>query len=208
MLRGSGMPWDLRKKQPYEVYDRMDFDIPVGVNGDCYDRYLVRIEEMRQSQPHHQAVHRAGCARTPARCIIDDHKVAPPSRGEMKVDMEELIHHFKLFTEGMHVPAGRGLRRGRAPEGRVRHLPRLRRRQQAVPLQDPRAGLPAPRGARRDGAGPHARRRRRRSSARWTSCSGRSTDERRMAMITADPEDVPHVETSPSRRSTWRRPRR
>ena len=85
MLRGSGVEWDLRKKQPYEVYDRVEFDIPVGVNGDCYDRYLVRMEEFRQSN----------------RIIV-----APPSRVNMKQNMEEMIHHFKLFTEGFHVPPG------------------------------------------------------------------------------------------------------
>jgi NADH-quinone oxidoreductase subunit D len=105
MLRGSGVPWDLRKKQPYEVYDLLDFDIPVGVNGDCYDRYLVRIEELRQSNRIiRQCVE--WLRNNPGRVIIDDHKVAPPSRVEMKQNMEELIHHFKLFTEGMHVPPG------------------------------------------------------------------------------------------------------
>ena len=105
MLRGSGVEWDLRKKQPYEVYDRLDFDIPVGVNGDCYDRYLVRIEEMRQSNRLiKQCVD--WLRRNPGPVISDDHKIAPPSRVAMKTNMEELIHHFKLFTEGMHVPAG------------------------------------------------------------------------------------------------------
>ena len=105
MLRGSGVPWDLRKKQPYEVYDRVDFDIPVGVNGDCYDRYLVRMEEMRQSN---RII--AQCVdwlrANPGPVITDNHKVAPPSRESMKSNMEELIHHFKLFTEGIHVPPG------------------------------------------------------------------------------------------------------
>ena len=105
MLRGSGVEWDLRKTQPYEVYDRLDFDIPVGRNGDSYDRYLVRIEEMRQSNRI-----MAQCIdwlrKNPGPVIVDDHKVAPPSRVAMKSNMEELIHHFKLFTEGMHVPEG------------------------------------------------------------------------------------------------------
>ncbi|MDD5329982.1 MAG: NADH-quinone oxidoreductase subunit D, partial [Sulfuricella sp.] len=105
MLRGSGIAWDLRKKQPYEVYDRLDFDIPVGVEGDCYDRYLVRMEEMRQSNRIIQQ-----CVdwlrKNPGPVITDNHKVAPPSRVDMKQNMEELIHHFKLFTEGMHVPEG------------------------------------------------------------------------------------------------------
>ena len=105
MLRGSGVAWDLRKKQPYEVYDRMDFDIPVGTNGDCYDRYLVRMEEMRQSNRIvKQCVE--WLRNNPGPVISDNHKVAPPPREAMKSNMEELIHHFKLFTEGMHVPAG------------------------------------------------------------------------------------------------------
>jgi len=105
MLRGSGVAWDLRKKQPYEVYDRMDFDIPIGTNGDCYDRYLVRVQEMRESNRIiRQCI--AWLRGNPGPVITDDHKVAPPSREEMKSSMEELIHHFKLFTEGMHVPPG------------------------------------------------------------------------------------------------------
>ncbi|MCG5511783.1 NADH-quinone oxidoreductase subunit D [Ectothiorhodospira shaposhnikovii] len=105
MLRGSGVAWDLRKKQPYAVYDRMDFDIPVGVNGDSYDRYLVRIEEMRQSNRIiRQCVE--WLKANPGPVMIDDHKVAPPPREEMKADMESLIHHFKLFTEGYCVPEG------------------------------------------------------------------------------------------------------
>jgi len=105
MLRGSGVEWDLRRKQPYEVYDKLDFDIPVGVNGDCYDRYLVRVEEMRQStRIIRQCVD--WLRANPGPVIAADHKVTPPSRGEMKDDMESLIHHFKLFTEGYSVPAG------------------------------------------------------------------------------------------------------
>jgi len=105
MLRGSGFAWDLRKKQPYAVYDRLDFDIPVGVTGDCYDRYLVRVEEMRQSNRILQQ-----CIdwlrANPGPVISDNHKVAPPSRADMKSNMEELIHHFKLCSEGIHVPEG------------------------------------------------------------------------------------------------------
>lgn len=105
MLRGSGVEWDLRKKQPYEVYDRIDFDIPVGVNGDCYDRYLVRMEEFRQSNRIiKQCVD--WLRQNPGPVITDNHKVAPPSRVDMKQNMEEMIHHFKLFTEGFHVPPG------------------------------------------------------------------------------------------------------
>lgn len=105
MLRGSGVEWDVRKKQPYEVYDRLDFDIPVGTNGDCYDRYLVRVAEMREStRIISQCV--SWLRENPGPVITDNHKVAPPSREQMKTGMEELIHHFKLFSEGMHVPAG------------------------------------------------------------------------------------------------------
>lgn len=105
MLRGSGVEWDLRKKQPYEVYDRVDFDIPVGVSGDCYDRYLVRIEEFRQSNRIvKQCIE--WLRKNPGPVITDNHKFAPPARVEMKQNMEELIHHFKLFTEGFHVPPG------------------------------------------------------------------------------------------------------
>ena len=105
MLRGSGIAWDLRKKQPYEVYDKMDFDIPIGTNGDCYDRYLVRVQEMRESNKIiKQCVD--WLRANPGPVISTDHKVAPPSRENMKANMEELIHHFKLFTEGMHVPPG------------------------------------------------------------------------------------------------------
>ena len=104
MLRGSGIEWDLRKKQPYEVYDLLDFDIPVGVNGDSYDRYLVRVEEMRQSNKIiKQCVE--WLRNHPGPVISDNHKVTPPSRVGMKSNMEELIHHFKLFSEGFHIPA-------------------------------------------------------------------------------------------------------
>ncbi len=105
MLRGSGILWDLRKMQPYEVYDQLDFDVPVGVNGDCYDRYLVRVEEMRQSaRIVKQCVE--WLRKHPGPVMTEDHKVAPPKRIEMKDDMESLIHHFKLFTEGYTVPEG------------------------------------------------------------------------------------------------------
>jgi NADH-quinone oxidoreductase subunit D len=105
MLRGSGIAWDLRKKQPYEVYNQMDFDIPIGTNGDCYDRYLVRIEEMRQSNCIiKQCVD--WLRKNTGPVTVDDHKLVPPTRVEMKDDMESLIHHFKLFTEGYCVPAG------------------------------------------------------------------------------------------------------
>jgi len=114
MLRGSGVAWDLRKAQPYDVYGKMDFDIPVGKHGDCYDRYLCRIEEMGQS------------IRIIEQCLeqmpggpvtADDHKIAPPARSEMKRSMEALIHHFKLYTEGYHVPAGETYSAVEAPKG-------------------------------------------------------------------------------------------
>ena len=116
MLRGSGVEWDLRKKQPYEVYDRLDFDIPVGVNGDCYDRYLVRIEEFRQSNRIIKQ-----CVKwlrdNPGPVFTDNHKIAPPSRVGIKQNMEELIHHFKLFTEGFHVPPGEAYAAVEHPKG-------------------------------------------------------------------------------------------
>ena len=105
MLRGSGIPWDLRRRQPYAVYDAMRFDVPVGTNGDCYDRYLVRIEEMRQSNRIiRQCVE--WLRENPGPVIVADHKIAPPPREEMKHDMEAMIHHFKLFTEGFCLPEG------------------------------------------------------------------------------------------------------
>ena len=116
MLRGSGIEWDLRKKQPYEVYDRMDFAVPVGVNGDTYDRYLVRIEEMRQSNRIvRQCIE--WLRANPGPVMVDDHKVAPPTREEMKFGMEQLIHHFKLVTEGMHVPEGEAYAAVEHPKG-------------------------------------------------------------------------------------------
>ena len=116
MLRGSGVEWDLRKKQPYEVYDQMDFDIPVGVNGDCYDRYLVRVEELRQSNRIiRQCVD--WLRNNPGAVMIDDRKVVAPKRVEMKDDMESLIHHFKLFTEGYCVPEGEAYAAVEHPKG-------------------------------------------------------------------------------------------
>jgi NADH-quinone oxidoreductase subunit D len=116
MLRGSGIAWDLRKKQPYEVYDKMDFDIPVGVNGDCYDRYLVRIEEFRQSNRIiKQCID--WLRQNPGPVISSDNKIAPPDREGMKTNMEDLIHHFKLFTEGFHVPEGEAYAAVEHPKG-------------------------------------------------------------------------------------------
>ncbi len=116
MLRGSGVAWDLRKKQPYEVYERMDFDIPIGTNGDCYDRYVVRVEEMRQAN---RII--AQCVDwlrdNPGPVMLENYKIVPPTREEMKDDMEALIHHFKLFTEGYCVPAGEAYAAVEAPKG-------------------------------------------------------------------------------------------
>ncbi len=116
MLRGSGVEWDLRKKQPYEVYDQLDFDIPVGASGDCYDRYLVRMEEMLQSN---RIVRQCidWLRENPGPVIIDDHKIVPPRREEMKADMEALIHHFKLFTEGYCLPEGEAYAAVEHPKG-------------------------------------------------------------------------------------------
>ena len=114
MIRAAGIPWDLRKSQPYEVYDRMEFDVPVGTRGDCYDRFMLRVEEVRQS------------ARIMRQCLRDmpegpigslDRKVFPPTRGEMKTSMEAMIHHFKLYTEGYHVPAGEVYVATESPKG-------------------------------------------------------------------------------------------
>ena len=114
MLRGSGVAWDLRKAQPYDVYGEMDFDIPIGKNGDCWDRYLVRMEEMRQSL----RIMKQALDKMPAGPVmVDDRKVAPPPRHEMKASMEALIHHFKLYTEGYHVPAGETYTAVEAPKG-------------------------------------------------------------------------------------------
>jgi NADH-quinone oxidoreductase subunit D len=116
MLRGSGVAWDLRKSQPYDVYDEMEFDIPLGKNGDCYDRYLCRMEEMRQSvKIMKQCLALLDTNRGPV--LTEDGKVAPPRRADMKRSMEALIHHFKLYTEGFHVPAGHVYAAVEAPKG-------------------------------------------------------------------------------------------
>lgn len=116
MLRASGVAWDMRKSQPYEVYDRMDFDVPVGKTGDCYDRYLVRVAEMRQSNRIiKQCVD--WLRANPGPVIVDNHKIAPPPREGMKSNMEELIHHFKLFTEGFRVPEGEAYAAIEHPKG-------------------------------------------------------------------------------------------
>jgi len=116
MLRGSGIAWDLRRNQPYECYNDFEFDIPLGLNGDCYDRYLCRMEEMRQSTK----IMKEAClrlAKTPGLVLADDHKITPPRRGEMKRSMEALIHHFKLYTEGFRTPEGEVYAAVEAPKG-------------------------------------------------------------------------------------------
>jgi len=113
-LRASGFAWDLRKSQPYDVYDQMDFDIPIGKNGDCYDRYLVRVYEMRESL---KIIKQCVKQMPSGAVMVDDNKFAPPKRREMKHSMEALIHHFKLYTEGYHVPAGSTYTVVEAPKG-------------------------------------------------------------------------------------------
>ena len=116
MVRGSGIAWDLRRSQPYECYSELDFEIPLGVNGDCYDRYLCRMQEMRESvKIMLQCVERL--RKTPGPVLTEDTKVAPPRRGEMKRSMEALIHHFKIYTEGLHTPAGEIYAAVEAPKG-------------------------------------------------------------------------------------------
>lgn len=116
MLRGSGVAWDLRKKQPYEVYDKLDFDIPVGATGDCYDRYLVRVEELKQSNRIvRQCVE--WLRKNPGPVMLENHKITPPSRVNMKEDMESLIHHFKLMTEGVCLPVGEAYAAIEHPKG-------------------------------------------------------------------------------------------
>src|SRR5690606_1460133 len=116
MLRGSGVAWDLRRAQPYECYDELEFEVPVGTNGDCWDRYLCRIEEMKQSvRIMQQCIDRL--RKNPGPVLIQDNKVAPPRRGEMKRSMEALIHHFKLYTEGFRTPPGEVYAAVEAPKG-------------------------------------------------------------------------------------------
>jgi NADH-quinone oxidoreductase subunit D len=118
MVRGSGAAWDLRKSQPYECYAELDFDIPVGKNGDCYDRYLIRMEEMRQSAKiMKQCCDKLRSAEGQGPVTAVDHKIVPPKRGDMKKSMEALIHHFKLYTEGFHVPPGEVYAAVEAPKG-------------------------------------------------------------------------------------------
>lgn len=118
MLRGSGIAWDIRKNQPYEVYDKLDFDVPVGKNGDCYDRYVIRMEEMRQSiRIILQTLEFLAKQENQSPVMVEDNKIVPPSRATMKESMEALIHHFKLYSEGYHVPAGQTYVGIEAPKG-------------------------------------------------------------------------------------------
>ena len=114
-LRACGVPWDLRQSQPYDVYGEVDFDMPVGSNGDCYDRYLVRVEEMRADRV--KIIRQCLARMQPGPVKVQDRKFAPPTRAEMKRSMEALIHHFKLYTEGFHVPAGETYTAVEAPKG-------------------------------------------------------------------------------------------
>lgn len=114
MLRGSGIRWDLRKVQPYDAYDKVEFDVPIGSNGDCYDRYLCRVEEMRQSL---RIIHQCINQMPPGPVKVDDWKIAPPKRSSMKESMEALIHHFKLYSEGYSVPPGETYTVIEAPKG-------------------------------------------------------------------------------------------
>jgi len=113
-IRASGVPWDLRRSQPYDMYDQVEFDVPVGRNGDCYDRYLVRVAEVRESI---KIIRQCLAKMKPGPIKVQDHKFSPPSRAEMKRSMEALIHHFKLFTEGYHVPAGATYTAVESPKG-------------------------------------------------------------------------------------------
>ena len=190
MVRGSGAAWDLRKSQPYECYAEMDFDIPVGKNGDCYDRYLIRMEEMRQSVEDHAAVRRAAArqASRPGRSQRGRQGRAAEARRDEALD-GSADPSLQALHRGLSRAGRRGLRRGRGAEGRVRRLSGLRRHQQALPLQDPRAGLC--RICRRwiscaaatcwPTSPP--------SSARSTSCSGRSTGEHVASAVS--PHDRP-----------------
>jgi NADH dehydrogenase (ubiquinone) Fe-S protein 2 len=114
MLRGSGISWDLRKTQPYDVYDQMMFEIPVGTNGDCYDRYLIRVQEMRESL---KIIEQCLNGIPTGSIKIDDRKMNPPSRGHLKQSMEAVIHHFKLFSEGVNIPVGETYTATEAPKG-------------------------------------------------------------------------------------------
>ena len=158
MIRASGIPWDLRKSQPYDVYDRMEFDVPVGTSGDCYDRFMVRVEEVRQS------------ARIMKQCLNEmpegpiaslDRKVVPPKRGEMKQSMEALIHHFKLYTEGFHVPAGEVYVATESPKGEFGVYLVADGTNKPYRVQDPPDRVQPSPGDGLHVEGPHARRRHR-----------------------------------------------
>jgi NADH-quinone oxidoreductase subunit D len=142
MLRGSGAAWDLRKAQPYECYSELDFDIPIGKHGDCYARYLVRMEEMRQAvRIMKQCLDKLRSPEGQGPVIIEDHRVAPPRRPIMKRSMEAMIEHFKLYTEGFRVP--KGVRCCRGAKGRIRSLSSLRRDQPTIQMQNPRPVISA-----------------------------------------------------------------
>ena len=176
MVRGSGIAWDLRRSQPYECYDEFDFKIPLGTNGDCYDRYLCRMQEMRESTKIIlQAVEKlAACRGEP---VLTRGKIAPPRRAVMKTSMEALIHHFKLYTEGFHVPEGEVYAAVEAPKGEFGVYLVSRRDQQAVQGEAARAGVSAPGGDGPYLQGAHAGGRLGGARQSSTSCSGRWIDE-------------------------------
>ena len=174
MIRAAGIPWDLRKSQPYDVYDRMEFDIPVGTNSDCYDRFMVRVKEVYES------------AKIIKQCLRDmptgpiassDTKVVPPKRGEMKQSMEALIHHFKLYTEGFHVPAGEVYVATESPKGEFGVYLVSDGTNKPYRCKIRPHGILAPSGDGLHVQGPHAARRDRHFSARSTWCSGSVTGD-------------------------------
>ena len=178
MLRGSGIEWDLRKKQPYAMYDEVDFDMPVGVNGDCYDRYLVRIEEMRQSaRIILQCVD--WLKKNPGHVMLKNFKVIPPDREEMKDDMEALIHHFKLFTEGYCVPEGEDLCAIEAPKGEFGCYLVSDGANKPFRVHFRAPGFATCPSHERNGPRPHAGGRRRHHGHAGSSFSGRSTADGR-----------------------------
>ena len=201
MVRGSGAAWDLRKAQPYECYEEMDFDIPIGKNGDCYDRYVIRMEEMRQSvKIMRQCCEKLNSAGGEGPVRTDDGKVAPPHRAEMKRSMEALIHHFKLYTEGYKVPPGEVYAAVEAPKGEFGVYLVSDGSNKPYRVQAPRARLRPSSGDGFHVSQTHARRRQRHPRARSTSCSGRSTDDRSRAFGAFEGE-LTDVRSPPRRRT-------
>ena len=202
MLRASGVPWDLRQAQPYDVYDRDGFRHP-GRQERRLLRPLSRAHRGDAPERCASSSSALGADAGRARCKVNDRKFTPPPRAEMKRSMEALIHHFKLYTEGYHVPAGETYTAVEAPKGEFGVYLVADGTNQPYRCKIRAPGFAHPAGDRLHGQGPHAGRRRRRSSARWTSCSARSTGEHGMA--TTPPIRAAGA-ASPSRRRTWRRP--